>query len=137
MNINGKTKFILFCGAIVTILALIPKPEPLPAAPPAPAKPDTAVDLSACKIVREFVIDRLKAPAGAEFQPCWGGLFGQNGKDHAIVYPSRGGAGTVFSVVAYVDAQNGFGAKLRNYYQAKVLYTGSNWRLQSLTFDKP
>ena len=68
----------------------------------------------ACK---DFVRDRLKAPATAEF----------SNLRHA-------GAGTDWTFTGAVDAQNGFGAMLRMNWSCSIrLEGGDTWRLRSLT----
>jgi hypothetical protein len=67
----------------------------------------------ACK---DFVKDRLKAPAGADF----------SGVD-------RTAAGSTYTVTGDVDAQNSFGAKLRSHFTCVVRDAGAEWKLESLT----
>jgi hypothetical protein len=107
---------------------------PLPDAPSIAAapKPDIVHGFSACDMAHKFVKDRLKAPATAEFPAC----FTLTGGGTKFASPRKGGIDTVFTVVSHVDAQNGFGAKLRNNFVAEVRYTGDErWQLVNLTFD--
>ncbi len=69
---------------------------------------------------QSFVEERLKAPATANF--C---SYGD-----ATVTDLGGGR---FKVLAYVDAENSFGAKLRNHYTCVLKSSdGSTWSLESL-----
>ncbi len=71
-------------------------------------------------ICQQFVGDRLKAPASAKFP--------ETSKDTVRDL----GAGK-FNVVSYVDAQNGFGALIRNRYDCSVHWvSGKEWMLDSL-----
>jgi hypothetical protein len=68
----------------------------------------------------KFVKDRLKAPATADFS----GVF-----DTEV-----SGSGDDYTVRGYVDAENSFGANLRNNYVCQVHDDGNdNWTLVSLT----
>jgi hypothetical protein len=67
----------------------------------------------ACK---DFVKDRLKAPATANF----------SGVDHTS-------SGSAYTVTGDVDAQNSFGAKLRSHFTCVVRDAGAEWKLESLT----
>lgn len=89
-----------------------------------PSKPadDSQMAFIECQ---HFVEDRLKAPSGAEFSSGFhGGLVAAN----------------TYAIQSYVDAQNSFGAKLRNNFICQVNYKGgdigdrANWQLQDLRF---
>ncbi len=89
--------------------------------PPTPASyvPDNFAAYSICK---DFVLDRLKAPKTAQFA----------GFDDAKVHDLGGGD---YEVIGFVDAQNAFGAQIRERYLCKVHYKGDrNWRLNGLVF---
>ncbi len=75
-------------------------------------------DSSAYMMSQEFVKRRLKAPATAEFPST----------SNATI---SGGPECKFSIDSYVDAQNSFGAKIRNSYHAEVQYdkAGKDWKL--------
>ena len=76
---------------------------------------------------RDFVKERLRAPSTADFSALHesASLIGEN------KYVVRG----------YVDAQNAFGAQIRNNYACTVQYTGGedadsgNWRLIDLNIS--
>ena len=69
---------------------------------------------------KKFVEERLKAPSSADF--C--------SYSDATVTDLGGGR---FSVSAYVDAQNSFGATIRTYYSCVLRSTdGDTWTLESL-----
>jgi hypothetical protein len=70
----------------------------------------------------EFVSERLKAPASAEFP----------GAD--LVEPL---GGDQYTVTAAVDSQNGFGAMIRTGYVCTIQNTGGDeWTLVSLDMDE-
>jgi hypothetical protein len=73
-------------------------------------------------MAREFVKDRLKAPATASFSHCPGDAWREKGGDWEI----RG----------YVDAQNTFGAKLRTSYFVRLHWViGNKWNANSVVLD--
>jgi hypothetical protein len=78
-------------------------------------------DVGALAAAERFVLDRLKAPAGAAFAP-----FGQ-----AKVTRAADGS---YLVTSFVDAENSFGAKLRSHFIAEVAADDDGWRLVSLVF---
>jgi hypothetical protein len=75
---------------------------------------------------RDFVRDRLKSPSTADFPMSIGRDVGNN----------------TYVLYSYVDAENSFGAKIRNDFYCKIKYTGgddgyqSNWDLVELTIDE-
>jgi hypothetical protein len=78
----------------------------------------------------EFVLKQLKAPSTADFP--------------MMDYTAVRGAGNLYIVKSYVDAQNSFGAKLRSNYLCTVKWIGigdandgdiRNWELVSLDID--
>jgi hypothetical protein len=81
--------------------------EAKPTAPAAPRDPDDLMlRLGACSKAQEAVRAALKAPSSAEFPSCGWSMS---------EYEIRGNDDrSQFSVTGYVDAQNSFGAKLRN-----------------------
>jgi len=92
-----------------------------------PAKPKTVDqidEIDAFSMAEYYVKQYLKAPGSAKFQlPAEGANVVNlgNGEWH---------------VVAYVDAQNSFGALLRNNYDCTVKYTGNDsWQLEKLAID--
>jgi hypothetical protein len=77
-------------------------------------------------VCEDFVRQRLRAPSTAEFPSAW--------SDNSRFVTDLGGG--KFRVSAYVDAQNGFGAQIRNNFVCTVQWTGgSNYRLENLTID--
>jgi len=78
-------------------------------------------------ISQQFVEDRLKSPASAEFPRF----------SNSRVSVSYAGNDT-YKVSAYVDAQNSFGALIRTYYDCEVRYNKSSdkWRLIDLKMDE-
>jgi len=72
---------------------------------------------------KQFVTDRLKAPATAVFPSS---IDTQTEKLSAVQFRNH----------AYVDSQNGFGANIRMQYTCTVTNTGGdNWHLDNLTTD--
>jgi hypothetical protein len=72
---------------------------------------------------KQFVTDKLKAPKTAEFAS-----YAE--RDVTSIGPAK------YAVVSYVDAQNGFGALIRNSYRCEVEWTGGKqWRLTDLSMD--
>jgi len=70
---------------------------------------------------QKYVTERLKSPASAIF-PTYPeyALFADNGN---------------FSVRAYVDSQNGFGALIRTYYRCELSWSPSRyWQLETIEF---
>jgi len=81
---------------------------------------------AAHSISKKFVLDRLKAPATAE--------FAEMGAEGTWVHEDRPGQ---FTVKSYVDSQNAFGAKLRTWYICKVRSIGGDdFTLEGLTTSK-
>jgi len=79
-------------------------------------------------MAQQFVKDKLKSPGTADF----GGVFSDYQKPDDVVTDLSGGK---FRVRAWVDAQNSFGAKLRNRFVCELEYMGNDrWRLTSLVF---
>jgi len=76
-------------------------------------------------MMQDFVKDRLKAPASARFP-------GDDDRGVHLYWSDN----RKYSVSGYVDAQNSFGALVRNYYGGKLEQTSENkWRLLSLEFS--
>ena len=67
-----------------------------------------------CQRAQEFVSGFLKAPAMARFQPC---------PENNITRDQFGN----YSVKGYVDAQNSFGALLRDNYLVETKYENGHW----------
>lgn len=94
--------------------------------PPTPVDrgPDSGlVDRSdACSMSQKFVRDALKSPASAKF-PLW--------TEENCIVSQRG---RIWIVSSYVDAQNSFGAMLRNDYVVEMIYYPSTdkWTLQDI-----
>lgn len=69
-----------------------------------------ATESAACSMAQHFVKKQLKAPATATFAPC-------QPPDTVVTRQER-----LWRVRSYVDAQNGFGAMLRNDYTTTLIY---------------
>lgn len=93
------------------------------------AKRDHASAERACSSQKhaEFVMlqdpvkARLRAPSTAVFP--W-----SSGAEIAYLGNCR------YAVVSYVDAQNGFGGTVRQYWKGSITYDGGHWRNASVTF---
>ena len=106
---------------IGTIISALPGGEDSPDAAPDPVVEHSQVE--AYGICRQFVRDRLKAPRTAKFPS-----GGSEGATHM-------GDGK-YVVRSYVDAENSFGAMLRNHFVCTVQWTGGDsWRLEDLKMD--
>lgn len=75
---------------------------------------------------QNFVKQRLKAPGSADFPYI-------NGRDVVSVPDHK----CTFYISAYVDSQNGFGAKIRAYYKATMTYDRKEklWRAPELVIQ--
>ena len=73
-------------------------------------------------MAEKFVAESLKSPGSAKFQPP---------ADQNIKYLGEGR----YSIRAWVDSQNSFGALVRTHYGCIVKYDGDHrWTLESLEF---
>lgn len=76
-------------------------------------------------MAREFVKQRLKAPASAVFPA----------NSRAAV--TKLGMGR-YQVISYVDSQNSFGANLRAPFVCTLRYLGGDqWKLEAISIDEP
>lgn len=74
-----------------------------------------AMEVDAYVMSQEFIKKQLKAPATADFPL---------GSDGHVKYMGD----SVFYIESYVDAQNSFGANLRNNYSGTIKFKGNdNW----------
>ena len=85
---------------------------------------DSAEAVGAWVVCQDFIEDRLKAPSTAEYPS---GYSQYTTKLSSVR----------FRVDAFVDAQNSFGAMIRNEFSCTVEYQGNDrWRLQELILDE-
>lgn len=86
-----------------------------------PAPPNVGGRSEACAMSQDFVRDRLKAPATAQFSDAC---------------QATQAAGT-WSVSASVDSENGFGAMIRSDYVAEMRYNAAanTWTLTNLSIN--
>lgn len=86
--------------------------------------------IEAWVMAQQFVKDNLKSPGTADF----GGVFSDyQDPDEVVTYLGNG----KFRVRAWVDAQNSFGATLRNHFVCELEYVGNDrWRLTNLVFTQ-
>lgn len=95
--------------------------------PSGPAAPVVSqpVPIDAFVMCKQFVTDRLKAPATAVF-PTYGDDGTQTDQLSSVQFRAR----------AYVDSQNDFGANVRTHYTCTISSTGGkNWQLDDLKID--
>lgn len=85
--------------------------------------PDTPDEGTAYHMSHEFIKGALKAPATAQFAPY---------SESQVIKVKE----NLFTVRSYVDAENSFGAKIRNHYTCTIEYEGNkNWRLITHTIN--
>lgn len=89
---------------------------------PVAPKPVVHDGVSAQLACQRFVSSRLKAPSTASFAPF---------QELSISERTQG----KFIVVGWVDAENTFGAKLRNNYFCSIQFTGANVQLLDLSIE--
>lgn len=85
-------------------------------------KPDEPDKVAAFVMAKDFVTKRLKAPSTASF----GGMFGdyQDPDKCVVKYDDK-----TWIVTLWVDAENGFGAKIRQHYVVGLEYLGNDkWK---------
>ena len=84
--------------------------------------PTIASDFDACWMAQKFVKGQLKAPSTAKFAPC--------GEPDTVVTRIE----RAWIVRSWVDAENSFGANLRNNFTAKLFYypSSDSWTLVEL-----
>lgn len=74
---------------------------------------------------KQFVEKNLKSPRTAKFAKLW---------DDGVEVQSAGA--NRWHVESWVDAQNSFGAMIRNHYSCDMIYVGDNtWRCRNLEFE--
>jgi hypothetical protein len=113
-NIIGALSCLVICVGLVIIWGSISGNEQ----PEAPHTPDAT---EAYVMSQDFVSQRLKAPSTASFP--W--------ISEATVTDQGLGE---FTVTAYVDAENSFGAKLRQHYSCRMVYLGNDqWKCENLS----
>jgi hypothetical protein len=106
----------LVIGTGVLIIVAVIRNRPTPAQQ---AASDAQRDgFSAAFVCQSAVRDRLKAPAGAEFQA----------PRHADITRLTDG----YKIVSFVDASNSFGAKIRTPYTCLVGTSGAGFKIVAL-----
>jgi hypothetical protein len=123
---NYASGFLAICLFVALPLLLIGhcmfKPSPPPPSPEAIAAKQQEMDsIDARTWAKIYVKNSLKAPTTAKFQDEFD--FG--------VAPAKDRKGKtlkdVWEVSGYVDAQNSFGAMLRNNWYVKLVKNGGKW----------
>lgn len=84
-------------------------------------KPEFDARLSAVTTAEIAVKNRLKAPSTAKFP-----VYTQAKVTHS---------GDVYTVVSYVDSQNGFGAILRSYFKVKMRLRGERFEVLEVVVE--
>ncbi|PPE75455.1 hypothetical protein C3942_00740 [Solimonas fluminis] len=124
---------IIFLGipALVGFLAAVSSGgTDSPASPKATAKKEDSeavLAARACSEAQRAVRARLKAPATAEFPGC---VFGM----HEYVIKSNPER-TKYFVQGFVDAENSFGAKLRNKFGVILTRNGESWTADKVAIE--
>jgi hypothetical protein len=104
------------CLTVVVVLAILGSLSGKGGSSSASPERDQNSAVAAWTMCEEFVKRQLRAPATADFP--WG--YDQF---------TRRESDSVWVVTSYVDAQNAFGAKIRNNFVCRVRWTGGdNWR---------
>ena len=120
---------LLLVGALVFAagLAATGDGDPAPAASTV-KKPTTTkstdLEFEAFEICKDFVKRRLKAPSTAKFR----NFFEEDGEVRVT-----GSGNGPYTVMSTVDAQNAFGAPLRNNFICTVTLSGSTWMLDDIS----
>ena len=92
------------------------------------SSPQSGDKITAWIMAQQFVERSLKSPGSADY----GGLFSDYQSPEDVVTDLGGGK---YRVKAWVDAQNAFGAKLRNHFICELEHVGGDtWQLTSLVF---
>lgn len=114
--ILGKLLFvsILFIGGIYAITAILsPKKIQQAIFFPVRYKAQSNEDYQIVLASQNYVKERLKSPSTAEFPNPYSVILTATNYGHYII-------------TSYVDAQNGFGASLRENYECEIVYNGSD-----------
>ncbi len=78
--------------------------------------------IEACVNSQVFIENRLKSPSSAKFAPCYDAIVTDNGDN-------------TYTILSYVDSQNGFGAMLRTYYKVTIEDIGDKVRLKNIILE--
>lgn len=120
---ESNNQYYYLIGAVIFIIAYFSYVKLTDNSTKAP-NVDRADTIDATVVCKKFVKKRIKTPATADF-----GGFESDNKDIA--------PGMSYTVSAYVDAQNSFGANVRNDFTCKVRYEGGGtFTLVNLSFKK-
>lgn len=113
--------------SILFLLALINSPNKSSARHAAPTAMPAPKAIDACAMSHVFIKQQLKSPSTADFAVC-------DEPDTVVAH-----TGNQWTVRSYVDAQNSFGAQLRNDYAVEMLYLPSTdkWRLVNVAMQGP
>ena len=112
-------------GAIITAINGSVKPKELTTEEIEAARQDSIskIKAGAYLAAKQLINRRLKSPSTAKYAN-----YGY-GENPAIVEFYEDGT---YRVKIWVDAQNSFGAMLRNTYQVDMKRVGDNWKLQNI-----
>lgn len=112
------------CVAIAVLVTVLSIASAAIFGQPAPRVADAS---DACYMAQTFVKKELKAPSTAKFAPC-------REPDTVVTQTNR-----IWHVRSWVDAENGFGATLRNSYSADLIYypATDTWTLSDLSLTNP
>lgn len=126
MKMQGHIIFFIIAAAISWQAMSDPSYYVQPATPQTESGGWQDRDMSPMALImmEGFVKEQLKAPATADFQPGY----------QATIHRVRG---QKYQIKSWVDAQNGFGAKIRNHFIGEVEQTSKDfWQLNTLTFSR-
>lgn len=119
-----------FLSVIIFLIFIVMAAGSVPSTPSEPKDPNAwkSEDNStmAYIMMEDFVKKRLRSPSSAKFP----GVF--DGKLDHVKYSGN----HRYIISSYVDAQNGFGAMIRNTFYGEIEQTGEHyWRLISLSIN--
>jgi hypothetical protein len=125
-NAGAGCMVLLALGAIFWVIGTCSGGDDAstPDAPSNAAPSAEDLKAGAFDVCTNFVKDRLKAPATAEFRNYYE-------EDGEVVVT---GGPTTYTVASTVDSENGFGAKIRSTFVCEVTHvSGANWRLVDIS----
>lgn len=121
LSLRDKIVYALFgILVVVGVFGLFMPGEDKPK-PIAEESADAPSKSEAWTMAKEFVEDRLKSPASAD--------YGGQVSSETVTQTGE----NTFSVSAWVDSENAFGATIRTRFDCKLRYRGDgNWRCEEL-----
>ena len=116
---------LLMLAAFVAFVVMCDKVTRIPTPSPGATTRSTPSDdkIGAWVMAKEFVKDRLKAPGTADFGSAWRDY---QDPDECVTYLGS----NRYKVIGWVDAENTFGAKIRNRFYCVLKDEGEKWKLE-------